>query len=187
MPLSKFIPDLEKFIDDTFQAKSIPLALKNAIFFQSILDADHPVNWMDSDQQNEENQGEKVPIFNIIVADMPPTGNMVALFEVPEDTMKHLLKYSLDIAASVQEFVQKIQKVGKVINPFNWFRNEQVTKEQRNLAKEILVMLHEMEARGQRISDLMKGIGSLRLVQLLKSHRLMKFNEHGNSPNRIFN
>ena len=56
---------------------------------------------MDSDQQNEENQGEKVPIFNIIVADMPPTGNMVALFEVPEDTMKHLLKYSLDIAAFV--------------------------------------------------------------------------------------
>ena len=27
-------------------------------------------------------------------------------------------------------------------------------------------MLHEMEARGQRISDLMKGIGSLRLVTI---------------------
>ncbi len=63
MPLSKFIPDLEKFIDDTFQAKLIPLALKNAIFFQSILDADHPVNWMDSDQQNEENQGRKSTYF----------------------------------------------------------------------------------------------------------------------------
>jgi arsenite-transporting ATPase len=166
MPLVGLIPDLEKFINETFQAKSIPLALKNAIFFQSILDADHPMVWMgEKEQASLESEFPSIS-FDIIVADMPPTGNMVALFEVPEDTMKHLLKYSLDIVSSVQEFLLKFQKLRKAINPLNWFRNGQITQEQRNLAKEILALLHEMEARGQRISDLMKGIGSLRLVTI---------------------
>ena len=40
MPFVGFIPQIENFINTTFTSDSIPLALKNAIFFQKILDAE---------------------------------------------------------------------------------------------------------------------------------------------------
>ena len=66
MPLVGKIPQIEKFIDTTFTSDSIPLALKNAMFFQKILDAE------DVDTQDIK--------YDIIIADFPPTANMVTLF-----------------------------------------------------------------------------------------------------------
>lgn len=172
MPLVGLIPELEKFINETFHAKSIPLALKNAIFFQSIIDADHPVHWMEGESDGNSNDktsastgkneftNEEFPAFDYIIADMPPTGNMVALFEVPEDTIKGMLKYSLQIVSVIQDFANKLKKV----NPISWFSKK--NSERRNMAQEILQMLHGLEERGGRIADLMKTIGSLRLVTI---------------------
>ena len=104
MPIVGLIPQVEKFIDTTFTADSIPLALKNAMFFQEILDAES--------QQSIQ--------FEIIIADFPPTGNMIALFEIPEDQLKIVLKYSLNFYNSIKESVRKFSKVFRnIFKPFD--------------------------------------------------------------------
>jgi len=145
MPLVGLIPQIEKFMDTTFTPDSIPLALKNAMFFQEILDAEN--------QQSTQ--------FDIIVADFPPTGNMVALFEIPEDQVKVVLKYSLNFYNSVKEAVRKFSKMfRKIIKPFDDH------EKRKELGKEIFKMLVDLEERGERITDLIHTIGSLRLVTI---------------------
>ncbi|MHA1985947.1 MAG: ArsA family ATPase [Promethearchaeota archaeon] len=145
MPLVGLIPQIEKFMDTTFTADSIPLALKNAMFFQEILDAEN----------QHSNQ------FDIIVADFPPTGNMVALFEIPEDQVKVVLKYSLNFYNSVRDGVRKFSKMfRKIIQPFDDY------EKRRELGKEIFKMLVDLEERGERITDLIHTLGSLRLVTI---------------------
>jgi len=166
VPLVGMIPELKKFLDETVSAKTIPLALKNAFFFQSILDADHPMDWLSEKETMIQTPTQEIPSFDVIVADMPPTGNMVALFEVPEDTVKHLLKYSLEMVSTIQDFMSKFRKISKAVNPLSWLRSDKSKEDQKNIAKDILKLLHDMEQRGTRISDIMKGIGSLRLVTI---------------------
>jgi len=145
MPIVGLIPQLEKFMDNTFTADSIPLALKNAMFFQEILDA----------------EGGESRQFDIIVADFPPTGNMVALFEIPEDQVKVVLKYSLNFYNSIKEAVRKFSKMfRKLIKPFDDY------KKRRELGKEIFQMLVDLENRGERITELIHKVGSLRLVSI---------------------
>lgn len=159
-PIVGAINELEKFIDDTFTSNSIPLALKNSMFFQAILDADHPI-------ENLEMGDVKQTPFNIIVADFPPTGNMIALFEIPENHIQQLLKYTLEMINHVQKFMVSVRKVTKVINPLSWLKREtEEEKEKRAIAKELLDDLHSLEIRGKRISQLMKSVGSLRLVTI---------------------
>jgi arsenite-transporting ATPase len=145
MPVVGLIPQLEKFVDTTFTADSIPLALKNAMFFQEILDA-----------ENEESMQ-----FDIIIADFPPTGNMVALFEIPEDQVKVILKYSLNFYNSIKEAVREFSNLfRKLIKPFDDY------EKRKELGKEIFHMLEELERRGERITELIHSIGSLRLVSI---------------------
>lgn len=146
MPVVGFIPQVEEFIDTTFTADNIPLALKNAIFFQKILDAE------DVTQEIQ---------FDIVVADFPPTGNMIALFEIPEDQIKVTLKYSLEFYNSIKGAVKNVSKMfRKMFNPFG---ND---KERRDLAEEIVQMFEDLEQRGERITQLINDIGSLRLVSI---------------------
>jgi arsenite-transporting ATPase len=145
MPIVGLIPQIEKFMDTTFTADSIPLALKNAMFFQEILDAEN--------QQSHQ--------FDIIIADFPPTGNMIALFEIPEDQVKIVLKYSLNFYNSIKEAVRKFSKVFRnIIKPFNDY------EKRRELGREIFKMLVDLEERGERITELIHTIGSLRLVTI---------------------
>lgn len=145
MPLVGLIPQIETFMDSTFTADSIPLALKNAMFFQEILDAEN--------QQSHQ--------FDIIIADFPPTGNMVALFEIPEDQVKVVLKYSLNFYNSIKDAVRKFSKVFRnIIKPFD------DREKRRELGKEILKMLVNLEERGERITELIHTFGSLRLVTI---------------------
>ena len=147
MPFVGRIPQIEKFIDTTFTADSIPLALKNAMFFQKILDAED-INTQDIQ-------------FDIIVADFPPTANMITLFEIPEDQVKVMLKYSLNFYNSVKGAIRNISKVWRnIIKPFDNY------EERRELGKEIFNMIVELEKRGERISDLIHKMGSLRLVTI---------------------
>ena len=142
MPIVGLIPQIEKFMDTTFTADSIPLALKNAMFFQKILDAE--------DKQSTQ--------FDIIIADFPPTGNMVALFEIPEDQVKVVLKYSLNFYNSIKDAVRKFSNVFRnIIKPFDDYETR------RELGKEIFKMLVDLEERGERISELIHTVGSLRL------------------------
>ncbi|TFF85191.1 MAG: hypothetical protein EU518_01600, partial [Promethearchaeota archaeon] len=105
MPIVGFIPQIEEYIDTTFTTDSIPLALKNAMFFQKILDAE------DLTQQIQ---------FDIVVADFPPTGNMIALFEIPEDQVTTVLKYSLNFYNSIKSTMNDLGKmVKKFIAPFS--------------------------------------------------------------------
>jgi anion-transporting ArsA/GET3 family ATPase len=146
MPIVGLIPQVEEFIDTTFTADSIPLALKNAIFFQKILDA--------------EDLAQEIQ-FDIIVADFPPTGNMVALFEIPEDQVKVTLKYSIEFYNSIKGAVKNVSKMfRKMFNPFG------DDKERRDLAEEIVQMFEDLEQRGERITQLINDIGSLRLVSI---------------------
>ena len=145
MPLVGLIPQIEKFMDTTFTPDSIPLALKNAMFFQEILDAEN--------QQSTQ--------FDIIVADFPPTGNMIALFEIPEDQVKVVLKYSLNFYNSVKDSVRKFSKMFRnIIKPF------EDREKRRELGKEIFKMLEDLEERGERITHLIHTLGSLRLVTI---------------------
>jgi arsenite-transporting ATPase len=151
MPIVGFIPQIKNFIDTTFTADSIPLALKNAMFFQKILDAEESVY----------RKGEDEIDFDIIVADFPPTGNMIALFDIPEDTVKVVLKYSLNFYNSVKDSIQGVsQMFKKMMHPF-----EPQTSKQ-NLSDELVKMLTELEERGERISELIHNVGSLRLVTI---------------------
>ncbi len=159
-PIVGAIPDLEKFIDETFTSKTIPLALKNSIFFQSILDADHPI-------ENLDVKDSRQTPFNIIVADFPPTGNMISLFEIPENHIQQLLKYTLQMVEQIQKFMKTVRKVTKAMNPLTWLKKEnEEEKQKREIARELLDDLYNLELRGKRISQLMKTIGSLRLVTI---------------------
>jgi arsenite-transporting ATPase len=145
MPIVGLIPQLETFVDTTFTTDSIPLALKNAMFFQEILDA-----------ENEQSMQ-----FDVLIADFPPTGNMIALFEIPEDQVKVMLKYSLNFYNSIKETVREFSKLfRKLIKPFDDY------EKRRELGKEIFHMLEELERRGERITELIHTIGSLRLVTI---------------------
>jgi len=145
MPIMGLIPQLETFVDTTFTADSIPLALKNAMFFQEILDA----------------ESEESLQFDIIIADFPPTGNMVALFEIPEDQVKVVLKYSLNFYNSIKEALRNFSKVlRKIMKPFDDY------EKRKELGKEIFKMLVDLEERGERITELIHTKGSLRLVTI---------------------
>ncbi|MHA1525913.1 MAG: ArsA-related P-loop ATPase, partial [Promethearchaeota archaeon] len=50
MPIVGMIPQIKTFVDTTFTADSIPLALKNAMFFQKILDAEDTIYRKDDDE-----------------------------------------------------------------------------------------------------------------------------------------
>ncbi|MEJ2249246.1 MAG: TRC40/GET3/ArsA family transport-energizing ATPase [Candidatus Lokiarchaeota archaeon] len=146
MPLIGMIPKIEEFIDTTFTADSIPLALKNAMFFQKILDAEDLTQTIQ---------------FDIIVADFPPTGNMIALFEIPEDQVKVMLKYSLNFYNSIKGALKNVSSiVRRIVKPFS---DDQKRKE---LGVEVVNMISDLEGRGERISDLIHTIGSLRLVTI---------------------
>ena len=147
MPIVGLIPQIKDFIDTTFTADSIPLALKNAMFFQKLLDA-----------EDINSQGIQ---FDIIVADFPPTGNMLALFDVPEDIIKVVLKYSLNFYNSIKNSLKGFSKMfRKIAHPF-----ESDTK-RADLGDEIVKMLNDLEERGERISELLHEKGSLRLVTI---------------------
>jgi arsenite-transporting ATPase len=148
MPLIGRIPQIEEFIDTTFTSESIPLALKNAMFFQKILDAE------DSDSQEVQ--------FDIIIADFPPTANMITLFEIPEDQIKVVLKYSLNFYNSIKDAMQNFTKMFRqFLKPFN-----DDYEKRKELGKEIFNMMVDLEKRGERISDLIHDVGSLRLVSI---------------------
>ena len=147
MPLVGMIPKINNFIDTTFTSDSIPLALKNAMFFQKILDAEDVTS-----------QGMQ---FDIIIADFPPTGNMIALFEIPEDQVKVVLKYALNFYNSVKDAFKNISKVVRqIIKPFDDY------EKRKELGKEIFKMMVELEKRGERVTHLIYEVGSLRLVTI---------------------
>jgi arsenite-transporting ATPase len=148
MPLVGMIPQVEEFIDTTFTSDSIPLALKNAMFFQKILDA-------------EDFNSQKVQ-FDIIIADFPPTANMITLFEIPEDQVKVVLKYSLNFFNSIKGAMRNFSKMFRqLLKPFD----DDYAK-RKELGKEIFNMMVDLEKRGERISELIHTVGSLRLVSI---------------------
>jgi arsenite-transporting ATPase len=149
MPLVGMLPQVEKYIDKTFTADAIPLALKNAMFFQKLLDAED-INAQDIQ-------------FDIVIADFPPTGNMIALFEIPEDQVKVMLKYSLNFYNSIKGAIKNFSKVFRqIIKPFD----DHSYEARRELGKEIFNMILELEKRGERITELIHNVGSLRLVTI---------------------
>jgi len=148
MPLVGRIPQIEEFIDTTFTTDSIPLALKNAMFFQKILDA-----------ENINSQEEQ---FDIVIADFPPTANMITLFEIPEDQVKVVLKYSLNFFNSIKDAMQNFSTMFRqILKPFN-----DDYEQRKELGKEIFNMMVDLEKRGERITDLIHSVGSLRLVSI---------------------
>ena len=152
MPIVGLIPKIKDFIDTTFTSDSIPLALKNSMFFQKILDAE--------DSIYRDRTADTVD-FDIIVADFPPTGNMIALFDIPEDQVKIFLKYSLNFFNSIKGTLKGVTKMfHRVTQPFS---NDE---ERKDLSKEIYKMLTTLDERGDRISELIHNAGSLRLVTI---------------------
>ncbi|MBA7627341.1 hypothetical protein ES703_34803 [subsurface metagenome] len=147
MPLVGMIPKIEEFFDTTFTSDSIPLALKNAMFFQKILDAE--------DITSQDIQ------FEIIIADFPPTANMITLFEIPEDQVKVVLKYSLNFYNSIKGTIRNFSKMfHQILKPF------EDQEKRRELGKEIFNMIVDLEKRGERITELIHSVGSLRLVSI---------------------
>nr|MDO8083339.1 TRC40/GET3/ArsA family transport-energizing ATPase [Candidatus Sigynarchaeum springense] len=141
MPLVKKLTNLEQYIEESFSAASIPLAVKNSIFFDQILET-----------ENE---------FDIFVVDLPPTGNMISIFEVPKTTMQVFLKSTLETMDKVLEFVATMRK----LNPVNWFRPG-ASAQRRNQAAELLGMLKELDRRNDRIMRMLKTLSSLRFVTI---------------------
>lgn len=157
MPIVGMMPQLEEFIEKTFTHNSIPLSLKNSMFFQRILDASEVIEGI-----GEEVDDLSRMKFDYIVCDFPPTGNMIALFEVPKNQIQVIMKYSLETMAQVREFMKGIKRLTTLLNPFSGKK----TQEQRNLSQEIIDMLNEVEQRGSRVADMLEKEGSLRLVSI---------------------
>ena len=181
------IPDLETIITESLQSKNIPLAMKNSLFFQSIIDAENPMadigekqmryKGINQDDSTPMEARKKIPAFDILICDFPPTGNMIALFEVPQDNAQRSMKFSLRVISSVQNSFNSLKKITKWAKPATWIakgiikdeRNDDFKldkEEKKNLAQDILDILHDMEMRSSRISSIIKGIGSLRLVSI---------------------
>ncbi|MHA1720446.1 MAG: ArsA family ATPase [Promethearchaeota archaeon] len=185
--LISMIPDLEAIITDSLKSKNIPLAMKNSLFFQSIIDAENPMadigekqmryKGIDQDDSTPLEMREIIPAFDILICDFPPTGNMIALFEVPQDNAQRSMKLTLRIMSAVQNSFNKIKKLAKLAKPAIWMAKSLISdernddyrldkEEQKNLAQDILDILHDMELRSSRISSIIRGIGSLRLVSI---------------------
>lgn len=181
------MPQLESIVEESLRSENLPLAMKNALFFQSILDAENPMESIGERKlryiamnQSKETPVEDRPLlpqFDVIVCDFPPTGNMIALFEVPADPSRRLMKLALKIISILQDSFQKLKSFTKWAQPAVWMAKRAINKEanpsnpldkeeQQNLAQEILDLLYEMEKRSERIAALLKGIGSLRLVSI---------------------
>ncbi|NMC08144.1 MAG: TRC40/GET3/ArsA family transport-energizing ATPase [Candidatus Lokiarchaeota archaeon] len=141
LPLVKKMTNLEQYIEESFSAASIPLAVKNSIFFDQILETEND--------------------YDIFVVDMPPTGNMVSIFEVPKTTMQVFLKSTLETMDKVLEFVAAMRK----LNPANWFRPG-ANERRKNQAAELLGMLKELDRRNDRIMRMLKTLSSLRFVTI---------------------
>ena len=172
MPIVGMIPQIKAFVDTTFTADSIPLALKNAMFFQKILDAEDTIYRKDDEEID----------FDILIADFPPTGNMVALFDVPEDTVKVVLKYSLNFYNSIKNSLQGVSKMfKKVMHPFE----PEVNKEQ--ISDELVKMLTDLEERGERISELINNVGSLRLVTIAEKPSFEEIKRARDLTNKYLN
>nr|MDO8115676.1 TRC40/GET3/ArsA family transport-energizing ATPase [Candidatus Sigynarchaeota archaeon] len=139
-PLVKKITNLEQYIEESFSAASIPLAVKNSIFFEEII--------------------TKSNIYDVFVVDMPPTGNMISIFEIPKTTMQVFLKSTLETMDKVMDFMQTIRK----FNPVFWFKPS--SEKRRNIAKELVKMLKELDARGDKIMNMLKHNSSLRFVTI---------------------
>ncbi|MHA1791188.1 MAG: ArsA family ATPase [Promethearchaeota archaeon] len=140
LPLVKKMTNLEDYINESFSAASIPLAVKNSIFFEEII--------------------TKAAEFDLFVVDMPPTGNMISIFEVPKTSLQLVLKNTLETMDKVMQFMGNLRKM----NPFRWFKSSR--DDQRNLARELLEMLKDLDRRGDLVSNLMKNNSSLRYVTI---------------------
>ncbi|RLI64205.1 MAG: hypothetical protein DRO88_07935 [Promethearchaeia archaeon] len=181
------LPQLESIVEESLRSENLPLAMKNALFFQSILDAENPMealgerklHYIALDQSKNTPLDERpfLPKFDLIICDFPPTGNMIALFEVPADPSRRLMKLALKIISVLQDSFNKLKSLTKWAQPAVWMAKRAVNREaqpsnplnkeeQKNLAQEILDLLYEMEKRSERIATLLKGIGSLRLVSI---------------------
>ncbi len=181
------IPDLGSIISEAVEGDNIPLALKNSLFFQSIIDAENPLEQIGEKQMRYKGlsqtgeipyeERQVIPEFDIIVCDFPPTGNMIALFEIPTDATQQMMRLTLKMLSSIQSSFNKLKKLTKWVKPATWMANKivgddrsedsQLNKdEQKNLAQEILDIVIDMEHRSKRISRLMKWLGSLRLVSI---------------------
>ncbi len=184
------IPELKNFINTSFKGQNLPLALKNSLFFQSIVDAENPMKGIEEKKilvkmRDENGEDFNIPKFDYIVADFPPTGNMIALFEIPMDPSQQLLRYSLQLGSSMQEYINKLKSVGKLLNPAKWlFKKKMDISDQRddthkldregkkNLAQDILDILREIDERGSRIKEIFDNYGSLRLVSIAEKPSL---------------
>ncbi|MHA1673786.1 MAG: ArsA family ATPase [Promethearchaeota archaeon] len=185
--LMSLFPQLEQIVEDSLRSENLPLAMKNALFFQSIIDAENPLEAIGEKQlryiglnQNKSTPYDERPIlppFDFMVCDFPPTGNMIALFEVPADPSRSIMKLSLKMLSAFQDSFNKLKSLTKWAKPAAWMAKKVVNQEadptnpmdaqsQHNLAQEILDLLYEMEKRSERIAALLKGIGSLRLVSI---------------------
>ena len=141
MPLVKRLTNIDQYIEESFSAASIPLAVKNSIFFDQILATEHD--------------------YDVFIIDMPPTGNMVSIFEVPKTTLQVFLKSTLETMDNVMKFIGSLRR----LNPLNWFRPGDIEK-RRNQAAELLGMLKELDRRNDRIMQLLKNNSSLRFVTI---------------------
>jgi arsenite-transporting ATPase len=140
MPLVKRLTNLEQYINESFSAASIPLAVKNSIFFDDIL--------------------ENFDRYDLFIIDMPPTGNMVSILEVPKTTMQVFLKSTLETMDNVMQFIHNMNR----LNPVTWFRRG--SENRKNMARDLLGMLKELDRRGDRISKLLRESASLRFVTI---------------------
>ncbi|MCF2140147.1 MAG: TRC40/GET3/ArsA family transport-energizing ATPase [Candidatus Lokiarchaeota archaeon] len=185
--LMAMIPQLESIVEESLRSENLPLAMKNALFFQSIIDAENPMQGigerklryiaLNQSKETPLNERALLPKFDIMVCDFPPTGNMIALFEVPADPSRRLMKLTLKIISVLQDSLNKFKSITKWAQPAIWMAKHAINKEakpsnpldkedQQNLAQNILDLLYEMEKRSDRIAALLKGIGSLRLVSI---------------------
>ena len=185
--LMSLFPQLEQIVEESLRSENLPLAMKNALFFQSILDAENPLEAIGEKQlryiglhQNKSTPFDDraaSPPFDYMICDFPPTGNMIALFEVPADPSRSMMKLSLKILSVFQDSFNRLKSLTKWAKPAAWMAKRVVNQEadpsnpmdaesQHNLAQEILDLLYEMEKRSERIAALLKGMGSLRLVSI---------------------
>ena len=138
---------LKTFFLKTFDPDNLPLGQKNALFFNQLL-------------EDEDALGLS---FDYVVADFPPTGNMMALFEAPMEADQQFLRFALEAFQSIHHKFVKIESFYRILHPISSRRVEDNSDE---LTYEIFDLMDQTNERTAKTAQLLKKVGSLRLVSI---------------------
>ncbi|HMB65246.1 MAG TPA: ArsA-related P-loop ATPase [Patescibacteria group bacterium] len=140
---------LKQFFLKMFDPQNLPLGQKNALFFNQLLEG--------------EIEGRPETGFDYIVADFPPTANMIALFEAPMEQDHQFVRFALDAFRAIHEKFVKVESIYRILHPIS---SRRVEKNNDDLTQEVFDCMNRLDEKTARTARVLKALGSIRLVSI---------------------